>query len=306
MQALKNLLIFRVNINCIKANLKLMNKILTFIILLVTSTSAFSQTEVNKNDEASKKSNGFIYEGNSLFDDDFISAEKEYRKAISEAPSTTIGNYNLANAYYNNGYFDEALSRHLNAVKNAESKEEKHRAFHNIGNTLMKQKACKEAVEAFKNALRNNPTDEESRYNLALAKECAKSQGGGSGDEKGDDEKKEGDDDEDKNKGDKDGEEDQKDKGENKEDQKDEGDDQQEPKDGDDKDDDQGKPKDDGDQKDGKPKDQPDPKQPQPGKLSPQQVKNLLEAMNNQEKKVQDKINAKKTKGVKVKTEKDW
>jgi len=42
------------------------------------------------------------------------------------------------------------------------------------------------------------------------------------------------------------------------------------------------------------------------GKLSPQQVKNLLEAMNNEEKKVQEKMNASKTKGVKVKTEKDW
>ena len=46
--------------------------------------------------------------------------------------------------------------------------------------------------------------------------------------------------------------------------------------------------------------------QQQPGKLSPQQVRNLLEAMNNQEKKVQEKINAQKTKGVKVRNEKDW
>ena len=46
--------------------------------------------------------------------------------------------------------------------------------------------------------------------------------------------------------------------------------------------------------------------QPADGKLSPQQVKNLLESMNNQEKKVQDKINAKKQKGVKIKSEKDW
>ena len=41
-------------------------------------------------------------------------------------------------------------------------------------------------------------------------------------------------------------------------------------------------------------------------KLSPQQIQSLLEAMNNQEKKVQDKINAEKQKGVKTKPEKDW
>ena len=41
-------------------------------------------------------------------------------------------------------------------------------------------------------------------------------------------------------------------------------------------------------------------------KLSPQQIKNLLEAMNNEEKKVQEKVNASKKKGVKVKSDKDW
>ncbi len=42
------------------------------------------------------------------------------------------------------------------------------------------------------------------------------------------------------------------------------------------------------------------------GRLSPEQVKSLLDAMNNQEKKVQDKINAKKIKGVPLKSAKDW
>jgi hypothetical protein len=45
---------------------------------------------------------------------------------------------------------------------------------------------------------------------------------------------------------------------------------------------------------------------PKQGQLSPQQVQSLLEAMNNQEKKVQDKVNAKKVKGVPVRGKKDW
>ena len=45
---------------------------------------------------------------------------------------------------------------------------------------------------------------------------------------------------------------------------------------------------------------------PKQGQLSPQQVQSLLEAMNNQEKKVQDKVNAKKLKGVPVRGKKDW
>lgn len=58
-------------------------------------------------------------------------------------------------------------------------------------------------------------------------------------------------------------------------------------------------------QGDGDKKQQQQPKAAQ-GQLSPQQIKSLLEAMNNEEKKVQDKINAEKAKGVKVRTEKDW
>ena len=257
-----------------------MKQLLVIIITLISSVS-FAQ-EIDK---ALQKSNDYVYDGNKLVDEDFVAAEKEYRKAISEKPSNTSGAYNLGNAYYKSGYYSEALLRHLESAKSATNKTDKHQAFHNIGNTLMQQKQCKEAVEAFKNALRNDPTDDQTRYNLALAKECAKQQGGGD-DDKEDEDKKDGDDKEDEN--------------------KDKGDDKEDKKDGDDKDDKDGKPKDEkGDNDKENPKKEKKKQRQQP-KLSPQQVKNLLEAMNNQEKKVQDKINAKKVKGVKVKTEKDW
>ena len=263
-------------------------KQLVLVIAILISAFSFAQEK----DKALQKSNDFVYDGNTLVDKDFIAAEKEYRKAISEKPSNTTGTYNLGNAYYKSGLYSEAIQRHLETANLAITKTEKHQAFHNLGNALMQQKQCKEAVEAFKNALRNDPTDEETRYNLVLAKECAEQQGNGGGgddnkenqDQKNQD-KKEGDDKKDQNK----------DKGDDKKDNK-----------GDDKEDQDGKPKNEkGDNKDGEPKDQ-KKQQPQPGKLSPQQVKNLLEAMNNQEKKVQEKINAKKVKGEKVKTEKDW
>lgn len=71
--------------------------------------------------------------------------------------------------------------------------------------------------------------------------------------------------------------------------------------------DENGKPKDDKkDQGKGDKENKQQKPKPQPGKMSPQQIKNILEAMNNQEQKVQQKINAKKQKGAKVKTEKDW
>lgn len=245
------------------------------------------------------ESNGYVFEGNSLVENDFIEAEKKYRLAVSAKQNNAIGSFNLGNAYYNSELYDEALLRHLEAAQNSSSKPEKHKAYHNIGNILMQKKQCKEAVSAFKNALRNNPSDDESRYNLALAQECAKEQGDGGGD--GDDEDK--DKDKDENKDEKNDSDEKQDKDEKN---KDKGD-QDDKNEGDDKEDQDGKPKDDkGDQNNKNPKEDKGKPQQQPGKLSPQQVKNLLEAMNNEEKKVQEKMNASKTKGVKVKTDKDW
>lgn len=289
----KKLLIFKLKPN--RSMFQFKTRYLLVFFCLTSITFLMGQ----ESDLILKKSNDLIYEGNELVDEDFVTAEKEYRKAISKLPSNAVGSFNLGNAYYNSGHMDEAMLRHLEAANNAASKDKKHAAFHNIGNILMQKELCKEAVEAFKNALRNDPTDDESRYNLALAKECAKNQGGG----EGDDEKNE-----DKNEDENEDQEDQKDEGDKNEENDSDGDDKDDQNDGDEKEDENGKPK---DEKDNKEENNPGDKrkkqpQQQPGKLSPQQVKNLLEAMNNQERKVQEKINAKKTKGVKVRTEKDW
>lgn len=277
-------------------------KIYSIILALLISAFGFSQDFEKEQKKAAEKAKDLIYEANSLLEkDDFVSAEMEYRKAISKQKDNVAGAYNLAHSYYKKGSLDEALFRTQEAANNAKTKEEKHRAYHNIGNILMQNKKCKEAVEAFKNALRNNPSDEETRYNFALAKECAeqqKDQDGGGEDNK-EDEKKEDQKDKEKDKENKDKEDKEKDKKEE------EGD--KDKKKGDDEKDEDGKPKeekkDDGKGDKEKPQQQP---KPQPGKMSPQQIKNILEAMNNQEQKVQEKINAKKQKGAKVKTEKDW
>ena len=275
-------------------------KYIIIALLTLVATNSFSQ-EKDKDAAllAQKKANNFVYEENNLIgDDDFVSAEMAYRKAISEQGTSVAGIYNLGNSYIKKGSFDEALYRLDQAAKAATSKNEKHKAYHNIGNVLMKNKKCKEAVEAYKNALRNDPTDNETRYNLGLAKICAEQQKDENKDDKNKDKK---DDKKDQDKKDDKGD----DKDKKDQDQKDK--DDQNKKEGDDKKDDKGKPKDDKDNK-GKEgdKNKQQPPKPQPGQLSPQQVKNLLEAMNNEEQKVQEKMNAEKQKGVPVKTEKDW
>jgi Ca-activated chloride channel family protein len=229
----------------------------------------------------------------------FAVAEAQYREAIDLNQKSEVGKLNLGNAYYNENLNETAMQRFKQAAQVATDKASKHKAFHNLGNTFMKEKMYTEAVEAYKNALRNNPSDDESRYNLALAKELLeKNPPPPTPDENGDD--KDQDQKEDQDKKDQENK-DKQDEGDNKDDQGDKKDDKKEGEDEKDK----GKPDEPKDKKEGE-DEQPQQEQPTPGKLSPQQVKSLLEAMNNEEKKVQDKINAKKEKGVKVKTQKDW
>lgn len=283
-------------------------KHLVTIIGLFFVCFSFAQEADKSQLSAFNKANNFIYEGNALAEnDDFVAAEMEYRKAISKQASNIAGTYNLGNSYYKKGNFDEALYRHQQAAISANTKPEKHLAYHNIGNTLMQNEKYAEAVEAYKQALRNNPTDDETRYNLALAKKKQKEQEDKQDknkDDKEDKDKKDDKENEDKKENEDNKDKEGDDKDEKKDEKKDKGEDEKKE---DEKKDDEGKPK---DEKEDKGKDEEDKQKEQPkpqqGQLSPQQIKNLLEAMNNQEKKVQEKMNAEKQKGVKVKTEKDW
>ena len=217
----------------------------------------------------------------------YADAEANYRISQSKKAKNSTASYNLGNAIYRQNQPSEAKFSYLKAIENTMSQSEKHKAFHNLGNVFMKEKNYSQAVEAYKNALRNNPNDEETRYNYALAKKMLKENP-----PKNDDKK-------DKDKKDKNKKEDKKDSDKDNKDKKDD------KKDGDKdkKDKNQG----DKDKKDDKGKDdQPQQPQPKPGGISKERLQNLLDAVNNEEKKIQDKVNAQKVKGKPVQTEKDW
>ena len=276
--------------------MKMKNKL--FVILMCFFSFGFSQ-------EA--KVINHIFNGNEKAqEEEYIEAEKAYREALSLAPEKAKALFNLGNTHFLDKKYQEASQRFFQTQKFATSKEDKHKAFHNMGNVYMQEKDYQKAVEAYKSALRNNSSDEETRYNYALAKELLEKEK--PPEEQEQDDKKDQNEQQDKDQKDQkeedkdqEGEEENKDeKNPNKEDNKGE------------ESDDEGKPKNEGDQKkDENPnesKDKPQEKKqpPRDGKLSPQQVQSLLEAMNNQEKKVQDKVNAKKVKGVPIKGKKDW
>lgn len=279
-----------------------MKNIKHILIILLTVSMAFAQNE--EAEQIKQESNNYTYKANkALEEDSFSTAEAEYRKAISKDGENATAKYNLGNAYYKNESYQEAFSRYKQASEVAMTKPEKHSAFHNMGNIFMKNKEYGKAVEAYKRALRNDPTDDETRYNLALAKDMLEKNPPKEDDkDKKDKDKKEEDkeqDKKDKDNKDKDKNEDEGDKGGKDDKDKDgEGDKEKEKNKQDDK-----KDQKNSDQKDGKDKQQ---QKPKPNQLSPQQVKSLLQAMNNAEKKTQDKLNEKKGKGIKVKVEKDW
>jgi tetratricopeptide (TPR) repeat protein len=276
--------------------MKMKNKL--FVILLCFFSFGFSQ-------EA--KVINHIFNGNEKAqEEEYIEAEKAYREALSLAPEKAKALFNLGNTHFLDKKYQEASQRFFQTQKFANSKEDKHKAFHNMGNVYMQENDYQKAVEAYKSALRNDSSDEETRYNYALAKELLEKEK--PPEEQEQDDKKDQNEQQDK---------DQEDQKEENKDQegKEENKDEKNPNKEDDKgeeSDDEGKPKNEGDQKkDEKPdesKDKPQEKKqpPRDGKLSPQQVQSLLEAMNNQEKKVQDKVNAKKVKGVPVRGKKDW
>ena len=250
--------------------------ILTSILLI----SFFAEAQEKEKDNHLPKGNDSFAE--KKYDD----AEAEYRISESKNPKKSIASYNLGNAVYRQNQSGEAKYHYAKALKNAKTRTEKHQAFHNIGNTLMKDKDYGGAVEAYKNALRNNPADEETRYNYALAKKMLKENPPKKDDKKDKDKK-----DKDKEKKD-----DKKDKDKDKKDDKKDGKD----KDQDKKDGDKNK-----DNKDNKDQNQGQPK-PQPGGISKQRLENLLDAVNNEEKKIQDKVNKQKVQANPKKAEKDW
>ena len=142
---------------------------ITGIFVLCGICFGFAQ---EKPEELQKQSNEFIAEAQEeLSENNFAAAEASYRKAIAKDPNNMNAKYNMGNLYYAKEKSLNAEQRLKEAAEIAVSKSEKHQIFHNLGNSYMQQKNYSEAVSAFKNALRNDPTDEETRYNLALAKQ---------------------------------------------------------------------------------------------------------------------------------------
>ena len=143
------------------------SKYILFALLLSLSLGTFAQ----------KAERDYIRKGNRLFKDSvFVDAEVNYRKALEANPKSTISMYNLGNTLSQQQKFKDAMEQYVAATSIEKDKAKLGQIYHNMGVLFQSGKDYQKAVEAYKMSLRNNPKDDETRYNLALAQKLLKDQ----------------------------------------------------------------------------------------------------------------------------------
>jgi len=111
--------------------------------------------------------NSLIRNGNDKYTEgQFNEAEIDYRKSLEKNASSVKGTYNLANALYKQKNYEESNKLYGSVAQQDLSDNQKADAFYNLGNTFLEQKKFQESIDAYKNAVRLNPDDEDYRFNL--------------------------------------------------------------------------------------------------------------------------------------------
>lgn len=146
----------------------IINKTLILLLGVLSLNLVYAQT---------LKERETIAEGNRQFLlENYAIAAKEYAEVLVKNPENVKANFNIGSVYYETKQYDKAERYFYQASKYATTKEVKAQSYHNMGNALMQSRKYKEAIEAYKKALRNNPRDNQTRYNLSLAKKLQKEQ----------------------------------------------------------------------------------------------------------------------------------
>lgn len=231
--------------------------VLTALLVFVTIFS-FAQSE--------RKA---VRQGNKEFKKgEFLDSEISYRSAVELNPASFKGNFNLGSALYKQEKFEETANLYTDMANLDAEADNLAKIYHNLGNSLFKQEKFDESVEAFKNALRNNPDDMETKYNLAQAQRMLAQQQQQQQEQNQDEQNK----DQDQQNQDQKNDQDKKDQDQNQQNQ-----------------------------------DQNDQNQQQrEQKISPEDARRMLEAIQNNEKQVQERVKEEKAKKAKVQVEKNW
>lgn len=137
-----------------------MKRIMIILTALLLAVSAFSQ----------KQERAYVRKANKLYNDSlFTQSEVLYRKALDMNSSSVEAHYNLGNNLYSNAKYEDAIKEYEKASKLETDKEKLGQIYHNMGVAYQKQEKYGECIEAYKQALKNNPDDNDTKHNLTLA-----------------------------------------------------------------------------------------------------------------------------------------
>ena len=146
-------------------------RILTYSLLLLVGSSLSLSVMAQKTERDN------LRKGNRPYHDSaFVDAEVSYRKALEANPTSAMSRYNLGNALLFQNNPQEALKEYEATSKIEHDKNKLAQVYHNTGVIHQGAQQYQQAIEAYKESLRNNPNDHETRYNLALCQKLLKDQ----------------------------------------------------------------------------------------------------------------------------------
>ncbi|MFP4447108.1 MAG: tetratricopeptide repeat protein [Bacteroidales bacterium] len=229
-----------------------------------------------------------IRQGNDEFTEkNFVNSEVAYRRAVEENPESFEAHFNIGDALYKQEKYQEAAKQFSELVDDDLDKDKAAKVYHNLGNSLLNAGKIKESIEAYKKALKNNPGDIETKHNLTHALKKLKQQ-----------EQEDQQDQKDKNQQqDQQDKEDDREEQEDQEDQEDQQEQQQQSPENQQQNEDDEKEQEENQQQ----------QQSQEPEISREDAERLLQALENDEKLLQEKLKKKIEKeGKKAKSTKEW
>lgn len=106
----------------------------------------------------------------------FLESEIEYRRALDKNANSFEGNFNLGNSLFRQEKYDESMNQYEQLADTQTDKDRLSRIYHNIGNAHFAKQEFDKSIAAYKEALKNNPYDDETRYNLIVAQKMLQNQ----------------------------------------------------------------------------------------------------------------------------------
>lgn len=237
---------------------------------------------------------------------DFARADSLYNATLEEGAQPALADFNRGDALFRQERFEEAADAFDAAAQHSQDATERAEALYNLGNSKMKLRDFQGAVDAYKDALRNNPADHDARHNLMLAKKQLQQQQQQQQDQQQnqDQNQEQQEQNQDSNQEQQQNQDNQQEPGENQEEQNEQGSSGDQSKEGEEeKTPQEGQPNE-GEQgdDDGEKKQQ----QARPFEISKEEAERMLEALNKREKSIQQKLRRKKSDGKAKDIEKDW